>query len=247
MEPWPHLTRAPITEALIDIRVELPPNVNLETLSAFRGRVSEHYPTHRTRTAWQGRIEFNKDRKPKILEPAGGPDGHLLTSRDGAQVVQARLDGFTFSRLKPYKDWEDLRNEARRLWNLYREIAQPAQITRIAVRYLNRLELPGPVAKYSHHMNTFPSIASALPSNLTGFLMQLEIPFTSPTATVLVTEALDRGDDRPIALILDIDAFRKEEISTDDPDLWTRLEELREIKNRVFFRSLTPETVELYK
>ena len=77
--------------------------------------------------------------------------------------------------------------------------------------------------------------------------MRLEIPFTSPTATVFLTEALDRRDDRPIALILDIDAFRKEEISTDDPDLWTRLEELREIKNRVFFGSLTPETVELYK
>lgn len=247
MGSWPHLTRAPITEALIDICVDLPSDVDLGTLSGFCDRVSENYPTHRTRTAWQGRIEFNKDRKPKILEPVGGPDGHLLTSRDGAQVVQARLDGFTFSRLKPYKDWKDLRNEARRLWNLYRDIAQPAQITRIAVRYLNRLELPGPVARYSHHMNTIPSIASVLPSSLTGFLMRLEIPFTSPTATVLLTEALDRRDDRPTALILDIDAFRKEEISTDDPDLWTRLEELREIKNRVFFGSLTQETVELYE
>ena len=34
-EEFPHLERAPITEALIDIRVDLPSTVDLDTLQSF--------------------------------------------------------------------------------------------------------------------------------------------------------------------------------------------------------------------
>lgn len=48
----------------------------------------------------------------------GAPDGFLLSSSDKLRIVQARLDGFTFSRLAPYETWERLRDEAKSAWRI---------------------------------------------------------------------------------------------------------------------------------
>ena len=42
-------------------------------------------------------------------------DGYVFTSADGKQVVQYRLDGFTFSRLRPYTRWEEVFAEAQKV------------------------------------------------------------------------------------------------------------------------------------
>ena len=42
-------------------------------------------------------------------------NGYIFASSDERQIFQARLDGFSFSRLAPYDRWETFRDEARRL------------------------------------------------------------------------------------------------------------------------------------
>lgn len=66
--------------------------------------------------------------------------GFQFWDAEKVRVFQARLDGFTYSRLAPYDCWEDLCGEARRLWRQYREFAKPERVSRIAVRYINRLD-----------------------------------------------------------------------------------------------------------
>jgi hypothetical protein len=87
-------------------------------------------------------VEQDKD---TVTEAVDTPIGWRFVSPDKLHVFQARLNGFTFSRLPPYVDWESFRTEARRLWDLYRAVANPIAPTRIAVRYINRLDLPLPI------------------------------------------------------------------------------------------------------
>ena len=47
--------------------------------------------------------------------------GLRLHSSDEKYVAQFRLAGFTLSRLPPYEKWENLLDEARRLWAIYVE------------------------------------------------------------------------------------------------------------------------------
>src|SRR3990167_5750912 len=97
---FPH---APITEALLDIRVKLPAQIDLTRLTTFHDAVKDRYPLKRERTSWHGGFQLKPGTGPEMLaSSSGGPDGYLFTSADGRQIVQARLDGFTFNRLKPY-------------------------------------------------------------------------------------------------------------------------------------------------
>jgi uncharacterized protein (TIGR04255 family) len=90
------LANAPIVEALVDLRVDLS-GMSVEDLdSAFSARVSARYPIKKQNQMVNVEIGEGGASKTQAVVR-----GHLYSSTDGLQIVQARLDGFTFSRLKP--------------------------------------------------------------------------------------------------------------------------------------------------
>ncbi|MCO6459644.1 MAG: TIGR04255 family protein [Pirellulaceae bacterium] len=79
--------------------------------------------------------------------------------------MQSRVNGFTFSRLAPYESWEPFRHEARRQWEVYRNRLNPQGVARIAVRCINRIDLPGDSVDLKEYFRTSPEIAPELRNN----------------------------------------------------------------------------------
>jgi len=250
MEEVIHFPNAPITEALLDIRVKLPGQTDLEKLATFHDAIKQQYPSKQERLAWRGHVEIKASPVPEVSQSAaGGPDGYLFTSGDGRHVVQARLDGFTFSRLKPYDKWTTLRDEAKELWQRYVQIASPDTVTRIALRYINRIEIPLPMRDFKDYILTTPEIAPDLPQGLESFFMRLVIPDPKGQAVAIVTEAVEPVDEahKRLPLIFDIDVFRAVAFNVQDNSMWETFEYLHDLKNEIFFKSLTPKAKELFR
>jgi uncharacterized protein (TIGR04255 family) len=163
--------------------------------------------------------------------------------------VQARLDGFTFNRLKPYKDWESLRDEARKLWQHYTQIASPKNITRVALRYINRIEIPLPMRDFKDYILTIPEIAPGLPQGLANLFMRLIIPVPAMNASAIVTEAFDppAASSSVLPFIVDIDVSCEALFDVDAVEVWETFEKLRELKNEIFFKSITDRAKELFQ
>ena len=230
---------APITEALLDIRVKLPEQVDLTQLATIQDLIKDQYPSRNERMFWQSDLQIAQG-DLKISPPTGGPVGYAFTSRDGKQIIQARKDGFAFSRLKPYEDWISLRDEAKRLWQYYIQIASPTSITRLALRYINRIELPLPMRDFKDYILTVPEIAPNIPQGLANFFMQLIIPIPIMNAVAIVTETVDvsQNPSSILPLIFDIDVFREAVFDLDSAEVWETFEQLRELKNDIFFESV---------
>ena len=130
----PHYKNAPIREAVIDIKAELSPDIDFEKLRAIQSQVITEYPREETRHLSEGLFQFGPEIKATAQQK---PWAVVFWNAPKNQVVQARMDGFAFSRLEPYEDFDRLKNEARRLWDIYREVARPTKIRRVAVRYIN--------------------------------------------------------------------------------------------------------------
>jgi uncharacterized protein (TIGR04255 family) len=239
---------APITEALLDIRVELPPEVSLEHMSAIYDRVKESYPNKRERISWHTGVQFKPDVVPEFQPAQGGPDGYLLSSLDGRQIVQARLDGYTFNKLKPYDRWETFREEAKRIWQAYTNVGHPKKVIRLALRYINRIEIPLPMRDFKDYILTVPEIAPGVPQGLERFFMRLVIPSDEAQAVAVVTESMEPGtSNRTVPVIFDIDVIRQAAFTIDDPEIWNTFERLHDLKNEIFFRSITDKTKELFQ
>lgn len=247
---WEHLRNAPITEALIDIRAKLPPRIGFSDLTELRNQVMNEYPSCRERRRIHGVLSFKASDPPALNATQDTPDGYLMASADGRQIVQIRLDGFTFSRLKPYETWEALRDEAEALWTRYRQALNQPRVSRIAVRYINRIEIPTPMGDLKDWILTGPDLAPGLPQQLAGYFFRIHMPFEDPSGFVNIIQKIDIPTDsepNTVPLILDIDAFHPVEDKTPEQRIWELLEDLRKIKNRVFFDSVTERALELFR
>jgi len=246
-ETFPTLGNAPITEAIIDIRCELPADVPLERLADFAQGIEDRFSEPIKRQRIEARIEFHPGAAPKLASPGAAPDGYLFRSEKEHLVAQARLDGFTLSRLRPYHSGDKFVEQARELWEQYIRAARPTKVTRLAIRNVNRIEVD-PGADLQRYLLTGPEIARALPQQMLGFFMRVVIPDPSG-AVAIINETL--GQPAPGAstmpLIFDVDAFRETALQPGDPEIWNTLGVLRILKNRIFFRSLTAETLEAFR
>ena len=136
-------------------------------------------------------------------------EGFQFATRAKDKMFQAQRHGWAFNKLAPYETWELFSSEGRLLWKRYRDIARPEAITKVALRYVNRLDLPLPFKDFKEYILTVPEVAPELPQELSGFFMQLQIPQADLEAVAVLNVAMTP----PIAanvcsVALDIDVFR---------------------------------------
>ncbi|BDA70601.1 hypothetical protein RIVM261_074460 [Rivularia sp. IAM M-261] len=236
--------RAPITEALIDIRVRLPQKVELDILAQVGSSIQAEY-VHRDDVF----IMLQGEMIASSSVGATASQSHLgyrFFSKDEKQILSVRLDGFTFSRLAPYDCWQTFRDEAKRLWSIYQELTHPEAIARLAVRYINRLDIPLPVDDFKDYLRTFPEVSSDLPQGLSGYFMQLQIPQQSPATICVLNQALVPSPaPEVVSILLDLDLFLEHDIPNDEVGIWGILEQMHEQKNKAFEACITERTREL--
>lgn len=236
--------KAPITEALIDIRIQ-PTGIEYEALRKIKSLIPD-YPREELRQLTQVTSFFGPEVKATTQQQ---PLGYAYFSTDGKQVFQARIDGFTFSRLEPYESWDAFSAEAKRLWPMYKDVAKPSKISRIAVRFINRLVLPGVRIEPEEYLNTFAHISNSLPDELRTigpFLMSVRLLQNDLRGWMVLNESLAPiQSPGTVSVILDLDLFVEDPKISGDDELWHMFERLRERKNTYFEACITDKTREL--
>ncbi len=247
MAEYRHLGNAPITEALIDLRVRLPAEFQVEKFSSLRETLHDQYPNVDTRKLIEGEMEIGGDKLRQSLRDTG-IHGYVFKSLDNTKVAQFRKDGFTFSRLKPYTCWEDISAEAKNLWKLYVAKASPELVTRIAVRYINQLNIPLPIDDLARYLTVPPRVPANVPQEISTFFSRVVVHDLEQDIAANIIQVL-QGSSMPnhVAIILDIDVYKQKESGFEESDIWLTFERLRDLKNRIFFDSITEGTVSLYK
>ena len=259
---FPHLNKAPIVEAMVDFRVRLPADFDIARFKALHPQFQADYPIVEDKKVLEHRFEHAPGQQPSLTVKDRGVQGYLFRSQDKANVVQFRRNGFTFNRLQPYTSWEQVFPEATRFWKLYAETFEPIDISRVAVRYINRLMLPGPQLEFTDYLAAPPAVPGSPDSSLAnlhpeltaqsqfvrGFVSRVVIDDPDSHITAAVVQALERpSEDRYVPVILDIDVFDENVSILSSDAVLGRFEKLREMKNRAFFGSITDKTLEMLK
>jgi uncharacterized protein (TIGR04255 family) len=237
------LTNAPIAEAVLDMRVLRREGVDAAQFSGLAESLGPGYGQSAPMHSIEARFGIDRGRPvgPTQVQAAVG-----WVYQTAGAVVQFRVDGFTFSKLEPYTNWESVFGEADRLWRIYVKIARPLEISRVAVRYINRLRLPGP-AELRQYLEAPPVLPPPIPQAVREFLTRVVVDDGDHASAILI-QALEASlDPATVPLLLDIDAFREVSLAPEDPSVAGIFEQLRRLKNDIFFASVTERTVEMYE
>ena len=246
-EPFPLLSRAPIVEAVIGVTARAEAAWEESAVSEqFKQRLSE-YPNVQSHREIRHEFNLAADAQPEQAIHDMGWRGLRCESADKLHVAQFNRDGFTFSRLKPYQSWEQFHQEGLRLWGLYNEIAQPSEIQRIGLRFINRIEFLQDEVKLEDFLENPPKTPRGIEIPFETFLHHntLTVPGHPYGINVIQTVQPSQGAEA-WGVILDIDVFTTESIANRNT-LEQHLTNMRWLKNKVFFGSITTKTLELIK
>lgn len=242
-----HLSNAPITEAVVDFRVKLPQEFQVETLSSLKGRLAGSFPEMKKIQVFEAKFGLQEGKPVDSTTKERELYGFRFESEDKLNIAQFKSDGFTFSRLKPYTSWDEVFPEAYKLWNLYVETASPEFETRIAVRYINRLDIPQPVTELTQYLTAPPIVPDGVPTLIRGFLTRIVVYEQESGITANVTQTLERDPSNRVTIILDVDVFKEHNFERNDTLIRQTFEKLHEMKNSIFFNSITEDAVRLFE
>jgi uncharacterized protein (TIGR04255 family) len=240
------LVHPPLREAIIDLRIadELPTSfaekIAGQPLVGFEAAMP----------IWRGKYTFQVGmEQPAAPGTTGGTNerfGWRYMTTDGSRVAQFRRDGATFSVLRDYANWEEAKAKARTLWAQYCEWGSPKEVSRLAVRYINVLDVPVGM-DFDLYLAAGPRIPPELPQVLNGFLHRVVIPFSTDGITAIVTQAMEFPSGTSVPVVLDIDVYYTCKLEVNSPIVWAEFDRLRDIKNHIFFSSVTERALEPYR
>jgi uncharacterized protein (TIGR04255 family) len=238
-----HYDKAPIKEALIGLGIDRPSSSTLAGLAKLDFSARGYSgPKNIYRTQFEGRIEGDQ----ATAKADHGQVGYQFIGEDGRHVARIDLEGFAFSRLVPYDSWEQLREEARAVWNSYRSVVPGRAVTRVGLRYINQIDMPQPVRDFRDYIRTYPEISSDLPQAVASFFFQVQVPLEPSGVFLNLTQALvPPSAPNVTSVVLDIDVVRKGIRLESDDEIWRILDELRLQKNLIFESCITNRTREL--
>jgi len=253
-EEFPVLAAAPVAEAVIDVRAfpsktweEPSVRASLEEKLDGYAFLDSHREIH-----YEVRSEGEKPPEQSIRDL--GWRGVRFQSADSKNIAQFNRDGFVFSRLDPYENWHSFFNAGKSLWSVFKDIAAPVTIDRIGLRFINRIELPHGELNIERYLKNAPVAPVNLDLPFLGFMHQetLGVPGYPYAINLIRTiQPPQNPADNGIAIILDIDVFTLQSIAqpveNKDDRLDNILNEMRWLKDKTFFGSITDEGLEVFK
>jgi uncharacterized protein (TIGR04255 family) len=240
------LQHAPVTEAVVDVRVRFSSAPSQSQFDAFGAQIRTSYPKCESQQLTE--VVFNI--QTGVAQQRIGSNGSLYRSEDGLQVVQAKSEGFSFSRLRPYQSWDATIADARRLWQMYRGVFSPERVIRVSTRFINRLEFPSKDFDFDHYLTIGPRLPEGAPQTVQAFANTVTIPGISDRTLGIVRCQFDPAwaTEAHVGIVLDLDIIKEcDLLAADDDALWDSVDGLRQVKNVLFFGSLTEKAVEVFE
>lgn len=235
-----HFDKAPIREAIIAIQVHDLPDSIIEELRKLPQGVRDTYPKSTQISLSQFVGEISPQRTAASAHQRSL--GLQFNSTDSKQLFQVRLNGFSFHRLAPYESWKPFRDEACKLWGLYRKFVGPVKIVNFSVRYVNALVVPAP-GLLEDHIRVYPQLPPEIPQMLRNYYIRLDLPLEdegSGDGILTMTQTLLPSEPGTSSILLD-NLFMYAALDVPDDILWKRIDAVQAVKNRVFLATLTPE------
>jgi uncharacterized protein (TIGR04255 family) len=242
-----HLTRSPLVEAVVDIQVDTLATFSEHQRAALgdiaRGRgFSTPEPQYRL----TGSFDFGSQAPSASLVQDSDVFRYVMRSAENDVVVQFRRNGFTLSRLHGYRSWEEHIAYAKEFWTLYASWARPERIVRIAVRYINHLDLPDGGLVLEEYLTHPPCTPAGMPREIVRFLSSTHtIDRELDVQVHLVQATRDAFDTERPVIVLDLDVYKIVNLGADEADMWTQFGTLHELKDATFFGSITEKTAEM--
>ncbi len=238
--------RPPIIEAVVGITFSHP--IKDSVLATVDRRFAKYYPAHleNEHTSLLVNRIIGADARPVSSVQEQSIWGHRRMSSAMDEIAVLMPDSLTVSQLAPYSGWEAFLARLQRDLALYKRPGIAREISRIGVRYINRVDIAasGNVVEHERYLNLYPRVPPEL-GHIVGYNMQTTFNLANiGCEATLNTAPVPSPTLGHASFILDIDVYKTAHLPMNDVGILSLLGQMRVEKNRIFEVCITQQARE---
>ena len=237
----------PIEEAICEFKFEAtPPETTLDL--SIPGKLQSH-PDLRDEYAGQARLQnmqtiVSSDQK-RSVSVQNALYRIQLPNSDGKRLLLIGANTFAVSVLKPYEGWNQFKPRIQQALLAYFSVVAPHPVTRIGVRYINRIVVPTPAAVAADYFDDVLPSHKTLSGTLINFVYRSE--YKIPGAKAIINQASLRPvDPATTEFLLDIDLVREDIALSDASEIMLAVDELHSLEGAAFESLITDNARKLF-
>lgn len=212
----------PLIEALCEFYFSPEDSQDFEsTILLLNERIQSHFPRKFRLQLQASQINIDNSGIPIVNE-------QLLPlvrfqSRTEEVLLQLGQNLLTVNHLKPYTSWEEFLPSVEMGFNAYQEVVKPKAIHRIALRYINRIEIPRDRVSLEDYFELRPFIRQKVLQDISAFNIGIQILHEKARDALNIQMAsIASGSPNIVAIVLDLtySLVKPEEIRFDSITEW---------------------------
>ncbi|MEH1798442.1 MAG: TIGR04255 family protein [Nostoc sp.] len=240
----------PIEEAICEFRFAPGQAWNFATPGLFYEKVRDLYtgePRQQNSIATEFKFSQMPPANPEVTVIQDLPK-FLFPSADATKLVGVGPNLLSIHSLRPYEGWDEFSHRIDRALQFYLEVAKPVGITRISLRYINRIVVSDDEAvDLSEYVNIYPQFPDSLPSHISGFVTRTELIYEDIPVGLVITLSDSEPLPGQVVFILDLDISQtwiEKPLSLEE--VLSNLHELKSRQGQAFESLITDRTRELF-
>jgi uncharacterized protein (TIGR04255 family) len=235
----------PLVEAVCELGFDSEQDWDWTIPGLLYERIQAEFPAKEQRNVLEVQFEARPGDDVKQNVKGGIARMRFLRS-DGSALVQVGPNMLSISHLRPYRDWPTFRDIIDRVLEHYRAVADPEQITKVGLRYINRLEIPEASFQIEDYLTAVPVVPDPVPQEFGPFSMQVLIPLRDIDAGMLIRTGSIEPVGGKTALLLDMDVITRPGAALDFGGLGDWMDKAHTAIEATFEACLGPRARELF-
>ena len=200
-----HYTNPPLIEALCEFHFDPSTPEDLTVPGLLYAALEDKYPIKRQQSL------LNQ----QFLATPKGPHANInmvnrlqFFNKTETALVQINPHFLSVNHLKPYPTWDKFLPMVEEVLRRYYDIVNPSRCLRMGVRFINRIELPGPQSSLGEYFEFRPHLGSLVPKDFIECTVGITLPFKQKEEALRLQLTSLPGGPETIPIMLDLNYFR---------------------------------------
>lgn len=237
----------PIEEAVVEFRFIPGQDWDLTIPGKLHAHhsIKNQYPGKpRTQKIMEAEIKTEGEKQPTLALRESVPRIQLVDN-EGQRLISLGPNILSVNTLRPYDGWDNFRQRIRTALQAYFKVAQPVGVSKIGIRYINKIIIQERRIKMGHYFRYSPPSLPELPEALASFLSRVEYVYADK-AKLLITQATIDAPEQQSAFILDLDVIWEGEEGIELKRIMKTVDDLHKREGEAFEAIITDLARELF-
>jgi len=162
-----------------------------------------------------------------------------LPTSDGRHLISIGRNTLAITALRPYDGWTNFMPRVERALDAFHEIISYAAVTRIGVKYVNRIIVPKAGASATEVLTEVPAQDKISETRLSNFTQFAEFVRTDGVKVLVTQATLQPNTPNTTEYLLDIDAIWDHQVLGSRTEIVAAVERLHDVEGAAFEALIT--------